>query len=334
MDLNLNQSSYNATQTAPQDARPSGNWVPIDTSTLGFTLQGQPNQVVQGPDGFMYRIGGAPQDPQSVGLPASAANAIPTPPSIVQMPPIVQPIALVPFTSLNQPLLQYDPYSRPQEPKNEVVTPTYVMKPYRQVSFISLCLALVGAIVLLLSLVATFTAVGARPAFNFGAIDSAKALLASFGIGDSSGSQYFKYILEPNKSSDTMTVVVSYALPALVLVAAIIFIVLVFKYLVKFGQRKTPRSFSVLALINVIICIAIAVMLYSISNGEVAESAKAGNLSAFFSFKSTILPGIGLIVALVLAIALIIVPLCAKKNAYMLEETSGAESYQPYVMNR
>ncbi|MDR0696194.1 MAG: hypothetical protein LBF68_01435 [Christensenellaceae bacterium] len=330
MDIKSNPM-FNTAPVSPEHQQP-GKWVPVDTSTLGFSLQGHPNQIVNGPDGFMYRIGGAPQDPQSVGLPGSAANAIPTPPNIVQMPPIVQPIALVPYTSLNQPLLQYDPYSRPQEPKLETVLPTYDKKPYRAVSLTALIFAALGIVALLLSFVSSFVQTTNRNAFEFGGIDSIKTLLVNFNIIDEgSAPVYYTSIWKANSEASTMTKIVSYALPVLIIVAIVFFMLLFIKYFKRIIEKKSPRSFSVLALINLILCLAIGMCLYIIAKGE---SGGSTTITDFIMFKGLVKPGIGLIIALVASLALLIVPLFAKAYQFKLEDPSNVgEAFQSYVIN-
>ncbi|MDR0751204.1 MAG: hypothetical protein LBF12_01240 [Christensenellaceae bacterium] len=331
MDMKTNSVFNNAPQT-PENNQ-SGKWIPVDVSTLGFPLHGQPNQIVNGPDGYMYRIGGAPQDPQSVGLPGSASNAIPTPPTIVQMPPIVQPIALVPYTSLNQPLLQYDPYSRPQEPRNDIIAPSFEKKPFRSVSFVALIFAIIGIVAMLLSFVSSFAQNDTRKAFEFGGIDSAKTLLVGLGvISEDSAPAYYSSVWKANSDASTMTKIVSYALPILILVVIVFFVLLLIKYLKRIAERRTPRSFSVLALINVIFCLAIAAILYIISNGEAADGS-SNSIVDFVTLKTSVKPGIGLIVGLVASIALLIVPLFAKAHAFNIEEPTITDSLQSYVIN-
>src|SRR5690554_6539580 len=85
----------------------NGKWVPVDPNALGFTVSGAMNQPVQGPDGAYYCISNS--QPEFNSIQSNQNNAFPTPSSFVQLPPIVQPISLVPYASQNQPLLQYDP---------------------------------------------------------------------------------------------------------------------------------------------------------------------------------------------------------------------------------
>ena len=130
MDKNVNQ----VPQT-PIPGEEAGRWVPVDRNALGFDVPPLPGgQPVQGPDGSIYCVGNSQSQLQPVM--SNAMNAVPTPSSIVQMPPIVQPIALVPYTSQNQPLLQYDPYSRPVDPPPQPKAPVYIRKPYTGLSLV------------------------------------------------------------------------------------------------------------------------------------------------------------------------------------------------------
>lgn len=299
-----------------------GRWVPVDESQLGFKLPPIPtNQPVAGPDGSLYCVGDSKPELSSVG--ANTNNAIPTPSSIVQMPSIVQPIALVPYTTQNQPMLQYDPYSRPVEPEGAPKAPVYIKKPYRPISFTAFVIALVALIVFLLFAVVAFQKNSAREAFKANGIELISAVDNVFNLD--STTPYGSIIAE--KSGDTFGKIVVYALPFLSIIVVVFFVLLAFKYLLRFFTKKSPRSFSVLAFLNIIVTALMFVGLLIMSNAEVPIDARAMNTRAFFALEAspaTIMGKWALGFALVASIVLFIIPFFARKNAYMIERDDPA----------
>ncbi|MBO5776624.1 MAG: hypothetical protein J6R35_04560 [Clostridia bacterium] len=306
----------NMMENAPASSMPvdAGRWVAVDQNSLGFSVPPLPNgQPVQGPDGALYCVGKSEDTVMPVA--GNANNAIPTPSGIVQLPPIVQPIALVPYTSQNQPLLQYDPYSRPVDPQVAPKAPVYIRKPYKGISIVALILALVGLAALLLLAVVN----GGDLAVNgLGAIIGALAVLGLGGEGD------WTSLMSALKSDAAIVKIALSIIPFAVLVIAIIFLALVIKYIVKLAQGKSPRSVSVLAIINIILTVLVAVLgllVYNNVDGGAITDYLLNNDGAKIAL------GIGVIVALVISILLFILPLCAKKNAYMVEKDPSKESY-------
>ena len=303
-------------ENAPASSMPvdAGRWVAVDQNSLGFSVPPLPNgQPVQGPDGALYCVGKSEDTVMPVA--GNANNAIPTPSGIVQLPPIVQPIALVPYTSQNQPLLQYDPYSRPVEPQVAPKAPVYIRKPYKGISIVALILALVGLAALLLLAVVNS---GDLAVNGLGAIIGALAVLGLGGEGD------WTSLMSALKSDAAIVKIALSIIPFAVLVIAIIFLALVIKYIVKLAQGKSPRSVSVLAIINIILTILVAVLgllVYNNVDGGAITDYLLNNDGAKIAL------GIGVIVALVISILLFILPLCAKKNAYMVEKDPSKESY-------
>ena len=307
----------NTINNAPASAMPvdAGRWVAVDQTNLGFSVPPLPNgQPVQGPDGALYCVGKS----QDVVAPVAgnANNAIPTPSGIVQLPPIVQPIALVPYTSQNQPLLQYDPYSRPVEPEAAPKAPVYIRKPYKGLSIASMLVALIGLVALLL--------LGAFALVKFGAnsisgdVAGYEVLLGVMSVLGLSENAYGDMFLK--SATDSNKIILS-ILPFVVLVVAVIFVVLLVKYLVKLAQGKSPRCVSALAIINFILSILIAVLgMFIAKDVAIADYLLATN-------EPTIALGIGVIISIVASLVLFILPLCAKKNAYMVEKDPSKESY-------
>lgn len=308
-----------------------GKWVAVDAAALGgIPANAQPGVPFQGADGAMYCVKESPREMGHIN--SNLNNAIPTPSSIVQMPPIVQPIALVPYTSQNQPLLQYDPYSRPAEPTLEPKAPKYVKKPYKGISIASFIIALLGIVAIAVLSVATFKTTDIREGFISSGADMISSLLAAFGLAVSGN--YYDAKIAPNLEQipkDTLSTVIVFAIPVCVTIILVIFLVLAIKYIVKLGKKKSPRCFSVAALINIILSISVMALIIGMSNGEVASGLRGENLKNFFMFKSTIFAGAGLIISFIFSLVLLILPLCARKNAYMLEKTDN--SGNTYIIN-
>lgn len=330
MDTNLINQGAGAQQPQTPGIIPdvNGKWVPVDASQLNFSLNGaEPNRDIIGPDGARYRVMDSGSKVASIA--ANAQNAIPTPSSIVQMPPIVQPIALVPFTSQNQPLLQYDPYSRPVEPQVTEKAPSYVRKPYRGISLAALIISAIALIVLLLLGIGAFKENAVRGSFATNGIDQIKSVFGIFGLGVSAS--YYDGVIADLKGADLLFTVMANALPFLVLVAAVLFIVLIVRYLVALIRGKSPRGFSVCAFLNIILCVLAVVALLVLSNGYAAD--KSANIGAFFTFgDAPVLMREGLLIALVLSIVLFVLPFFAKRNAYMLEEDRNAKK-KTYIID-
>lgn len=131
----------------------SGVWVPVDQGRVPETVSTDPNSPSLGTDNSFYYadpyiVPGQGAGSPFAGMPyansnaysrdygaprpisANMNNAIPTPSPIVQLPPIVQPISLVPYASQNQPLVQYDPNVRPEVPETRTPEPVYRRKPF------------------------------------------------------------------------------------------------------------------------------------------------------------------------------------------------------------
>lgn len=296
-----------------------GRWVPVDENTLGFSLPPLPSQKpVAGPDGAIYCVGESKPELSRVG--SNTNNAVPVPSSIVQMPAIVQPIALVPYTSQNQPMLQYDPYSRPVEPKTTPKAPVYVKKAFKGVSVVALLVSVIALVLLLILSVASFQADDSRQAFDMNGVEAITAIGDIFGVD--SGFEYSENIVANKATMDTLSKIVVYAFPILVVLIALSLLCLVIKYLSRYLKKRSPRSFSIVALINIVFCVLAFVGLMAMSNSEVEPALRAQNISDFFipgGAEATIGWGWGLLAALVGSILLLFIPLFAKKNAYIIE---------------
>ncbi|MCR4660989.1 MAG: hypothetical protein K5765_03180 [Clostridia bacterium] len=129
----------------------SGHWeaVDIQDQTVLNQISSNPDAPSLASDGYYYYKEEVVNEP----IAANATNAIPAPPSIVQLPPIVQPIAMVPYTTQNQPLVQYDPNTRPAVQHTEYKPePVYRKDPQ---SIFSVLISLFSIIVIAIACILT-----------------------------------------------------------------------------------------------------------------------------------------------------------------------------------
>ncbi len=315
MDKNVNQ----VPQT-PIPGEEAGRWVPVDRNALGFDVPPLPGgQPVQGPDGSIYCVGNSQSQLQPVM--SNAMNAVPTPSSIVQMPPIVQPIALVPYTSQNQPLLQYDPYSRPVDPPPQPKAPVYIRKPYRGLSLVLTVLSLAAAVLMMfLAFIKANEALFRTDSMDYNGISFVIAIGDIFaGAGAAGG--YYAGVIENVVDGNVAGMIFAYALPFIALLVLIGFVCLAVKYFVKLVKGRSPRCVSVAAIIEFLLLILFAAGVLIVSNGEAASVGK--NVEGFFfaGDPATLMLGIGWLITWILSFVLIIVPLFAKKNAYVVDKS-------------
>ena len=326
MDNNVNQTP----QTAATEA---GRWVPVDRNSLGFDVPPIPNgQPVQGPDGALYCVGNSQSQLQSI--PSNSMNAVPTPSSIIQMPPIVQPIALVPYTSQNQPLLQYDPYSRPVDPPPQSNAPVYIRKPYRGLSVALIIVAILAAVLMIVLSVFSGKVNGVRtaehqyPGYEFlnGAIDIIKFdILDKVLKKPGTPGEYYTGVIG-NVNGDILATIFAYALPFLAWIMIIGFVCLAIKYLVCLLRKRSPRCVSVAAIIEFLLFIVFAAGALLISRGE---NGGVLNAEGFFYVDTknpaSMMLNLGWLLPWILSFVLIILPLFAKKNAYMVDKSKAED---------
>lgn len=304
---------------APQNDE-EGMWTPVE-GNIQMPADAKPGVPFMGPDGNIYCVGEGHPTPTMDTLAQNLNNAIPTPSSIIQMTPIVQPIALVPYASQNQPLLQYDP----ETPRPEQKTTTYKRKPYPG---ICICLAVFSIIGIALTLF--FNAVGNLSADSISAtgLDVVLSTLALLGVGTSS-SAYYTDILSAKVvsigdafSQGIGTGLSVIALPLAVVVALITFIYILIKYCVKLTSAKSPRNFSVASVILIVCGLVMYVSGYGIAKVVEAETdfvAYASGISKIGAgLASYVVTGIGLITLLL--------PAFTNKKAYVVDNGS-AEVY-------
>lgn len=259
-----------------------GTWVPVESSEAPFQVSNDPQNPSVAPDGSCYYSQtGSPQSANEFApIAANQYNAIPTPSNIVQLPPIVQPIALVPFASQNQPMVQYDPNYREEIPKTNL-EPIYRPKPYSGLSvfciFLAVAILVVGCLVECLS-------VGAS------ALDSVFGLLTEFGI-EGMTSVYFAEVI---KAGDSMALIV----PIAYLASLVIAFVMVIYYLVKLAKRVSPRHFSVATLVGLVLALVALIMTFVMENVD---------------------PSAGAYIIVVLYVVLFIAPFFARKGAQVID---------------
>lgn len=295
-----------------------GRWVPIDSSEIEFTISGDLDRPIQGPDGHIYCMGNseptlAPVNPST--------NAIPRPSAIIQMPSIVQPISLVPYTSQNQPMLQYDPYSRPLPPEAPQDAPRYKKKPYKG---LSLALVLIALIALVLPLVFNIALGVLSPT----GLDLVKAALNVVGI-EGYSSTYYNGAIAPMsdflreieaKPYDTLAIL---SFPFIYVLIALFTLFLILKYIIKIAMSKSPRGFSVLAFGNILLSILLILVIYGISLGLNEQT----QLAPFLLGQTPMSLGHSIYLLLVLNLLLLILPFTAKKYAHILDMPGHQPTY-------
>lgn len=285
-----------------------GKWVPVAPESVPFTVSNDANNPTMDNAGNYYYAQGdnvvAPAANNVVAqagpapIAANQMNAIPTPSSIVQLPPIVQPIALVPFASQNQPLVQYDANYREEVPKSNL-EPIYMAKPYAGLSVLCIVLALVAAVIL--CLLACIKVPDTD--YSMSGLDSIFGLVSLTGVVDLESIYYAQY-LATDKCIMLLIIPILYAL---VLICAIICIIY---FLVKLAKRKSPRGFNIFSLLGLIFAVAAIVIMIIADNMTFA---------------------IGAIVVAVLFLILLIVPFFARKGAQVIDYSASKRLYDSNI---
>jgi hypothetical protein len=300
-----NNNGQNSNCGLPNMSIPNGqdgSWVPVDASTLPFTVGGNPNQPVQGPDGSYYCVG---QSSPSLGsINANQYNAIPTPSQMVQLPPIVQPIALVPYSSQNQPLMQYNPNYQPEVPIGNTNDPVYKAKPYSSLSVLLILFAVIaGVVITMLSCLSTTSSISG--------IDAITSLAQKLGIGAFSTVYYTTVFNNSTLGTDTVTTIIIWAIPVIFALLLFFAIILVLKYLVKLGKKTSPRAFSGIAFIGLLLSIINLVLM----------------LLSDIIIGYTLTAGIGMYVIVIAYFLLFICPFGAKKGAVVVDLEASKRVY-------
>jgi len=227
----------------------SGTWVPVDAGNVPDNISTDPNRPSIGADNSYYfatpaaygqqNAYGYQQQPYAGGprpISANMNNAIPTPSNIVQLPPIVQPISLVPYASQNQPLVQYDPNVRPDVPETRTPEPVYRKRPFIGLSIVTIILTLIALVV------------GSLIPMEKHALSNVLNLIQQNQVAE---------LLTGNM--DQLIPVIIGALYAL----AFLFIVIVLiDGIVKLCKLKAVRKFNVLNLLALLFLIAAVVLAY------------------------------------------------------------------------
>lgn len=319
-DVSFPVPSANVTPASPVIPQSqNGKWEAVDPSTLGFTVSGDMNRPVQGPDGAYYCISNSV--PEYNSIQANQSTAVPTPSSIVQLPPIVQPIAMVPYASQNQPLLQYDPNYRPQEPQTPQA-PKYRIKPYKGISFVQvLCSVAIMVLLLILLVINGKNTAGSTvdwTAYRATGLDTIYGLISLLGLASMS-SVYYTTLLEGHFaggigagfSSDFILSLCYILIPVFIAIMIIVSLILIIKYITKMARMKSPRGFDVGALINLCLSISIIAMIFAVSKKETMS----------------LVPGLALYVIAAISLFMSIFSFFARKNAYILDELALKKVY-------
>lgn len=285
----------------------NGTWEAVDASEMQIPLTAEPGKPFIGPDGEVYCI--ADSNPEFTGIQQGLNNAIPTPSSIIQMTPIVQPIALVPYASQNQPLLQYDPNSRPPE----IIETRYKRKPYPVICGLACAFAALGiALLLILFLVGK-----ASGEFSATGVDVISSFLASLGIGSTNGA-YYENVIEPYGKGFAVM-----ALPIVNLILIVLFVVLIIKYFRRLVIAQSPRNFSFVAFAAVILSVVQLFLLFGVAKVLDPETG----LGDFFSGNGQCGVGIGAWVTLVVSLLIWILPVFTNKKAFIVDNSENNETY-------
>lgn len=92
----------------------NGKWVPIDeelSTDIYEKLQADPEGVVVGDDGHIYCM--APREGEDEGYTVETVD-LNTEDEVIHLKPVIQPLAIVPYVTTNQPLYQFYPPGSPQ----------------------------------------------------------------------------------------------------------------------------------------------------------------------------------------------------------------------------
>ncbi len=229
----------------------SGKWVPVDEKEAPTGVSSDPSRPSRGEDGAFYYASEGTSYGNPEPISANYNNAVPAPSSIVQLPPIVQPIAMVPYTTQNQPLLQYDPNYRPPVEHTAAPEPVYKPKAYAGISaFVALFAVAVLVVGSLLAVYGKTTAVGSL-LWLFGDSGAINQLLA----GDTS-------------------VIFAVIVPVLYAIIMVLCVVIAIYALVKLGKMKPLGKFNAVTLIALLLAIAnIVIMFIKKEDFEIALGA-------------------------------------------------------------
>lgn len=341
-------------QPIPPQAQ-NGRWVPIDAPATGLPSGVIPGQPIQGPDGLIYCYGAGATEYNP--LMSNGLRPIATPSNIIQLPPIVQPIAMVPYTTMNQPLLQYNPnssqqysmpgmpnqfsYMQPQSqagqnsvnetpeeaeypsfdpnasiPQNEYrgaysqpaqyVRPLPMLKKtYRGLTFTLMLFALAALIVTMV-----------LPYASWINIKDGAGYIAMPTIGLVEG--IFNDASTFYSIASSQVGYYAYGLAIAAVVANVMFLAVFIKNLIYFIKGKNPKCVSVFSIIAFLVSIVGGVMIYLIASG--IDPTYAENFGFNFIFGSgtaDVLWGLNPIICTGVSLLLFILPLFAKKDAFL-----------------
>lgn len=299
----------------------NGMWEAVNPDEVQIPLTAEPGKPFVGPDGQVYCI--ADSEPEFTGISQNLNNAVPTPSSIIQMTPIVQPIALVPYASQNQPLLQYDPNSRPPE----IIETRYKRKPYPFICGLACAFAALGiALILILSLISK-----AQGSFSASGVDVISSFLAGIGIGSTSGG-YYENVIDifgglggafSGENGSFLNGIVVIGIPLIEIILIVLFVVLIVKYFRRLVIAQSPRNFSVVAFIAVILSVCQLFLLFGLSRIFDPETG----FGDFFAGKAQIGIGFGAWATLVISVLILLLPAFTNKKAFVIDNAVDNQTY-------
>lgn len=228
----------------------SGKWVPVvPNEAPAGGVSNDPSRPTMGPDGQFYYAQdiNACNTPSPIG--ANFNNAIPTPSSIVQLPPIVQPIAMVPYTTQNQPLVQYDPNYRPPVEQTAAPEPIYKRKPYIGISAFVALFALIAIVIGALG--HTFAVFKANATFpqDFSVIEGLKWLFTESGAMNA-------------VKAGNMSMIFLLVVPILFGVIMVMCLIVLINALVHVGKMKPLNKVNGWTLVALLLAIACVVIMF------------------------------------------------------------------------
>lgn len=292
-----------------------GTWVPVESESVQFPVSNDAANPSLGKDGnYYYAQGGQPNynnnavsannNGNSFGpIAANQYNAIPTPSNIVQLPPIVQPIALVPFASQQQPLVQYDANYREEVPKTNL-EPIYKEKPYAGLSVLCILLGVIGVVVMCLVACLEGGATALDTIFGLLILLGAEGITSSYHTDVLS--KTFASGISQGFSTDFGAALTGLLVPIFYVIAIVCAVISIIYFLVKLGKGKSPRHFVVTTLLGLIFSLVNIILMIVASDMNFA---------------------IGAIIVALAFLLLLIVPFFARRGAQVIDYSASKRLY-------
>lgn len=280
-----------------------GTWVPVDKAEAPASVSKDPYHPSLGENGEYYYSADVTTYRSPAPVDANLETAIPAPSNIVQLPPIVQPIAMVPYTTQNQPLVQYDPNYRPPIEKTVQSDPVYRRKPYAAISAVMALFALAFIVLacampLYKELPKGDEAESAAAPKAMTAVEAVKNL-----IEPADGKDYIHEIAGTGNYEHALNA----AMPALIALAMLFCLIIAINALVKLGRLRPLAKFNAWAFLALLFtggCVAIGFLKKDRFKIETAMYAAAG-----------------------LAFLMLALPLFINRKAHVLDYVRSKQTY-------